>query len=242
MELVPPPELIKENAIGEGDFCAIGEGMIKGLIRRGLLQPGSRVLDVGCGLGRLARPLVEFLKSGGYEGLDVNQSSINWCLEHYQSYPNFHFTWLNAYSKFYNPGGQLKAAQYRFPFENALFDFVMLTSVFTHMMLKDVEHYLEEIGRVLKPGGQCYATYFLLSEELNKAFSSQPQYSRIEGGYVSDPKVPEKVVFLRELAIKPLYDKNDLIIKSISYGSWSGDKSAGGYQDEIVACKKGSEA
>lgn len=42
---------------------------------------------------------------------------------------------------------------------------VFLTSVFTHMFPPDVEHYLDEISRVLKPGGRCLCTYFLLNDE-----------------------------------------------------------------------------
>ncbi len=237
MELIPPEQLIKDNSIGEGDFCAIGEAMVRGLIERGLLAPAFRVLDVGCGLGRLARPLIKFLKGGEYYGLDINRSSVDWCTANYAPYPNFHFGWIDAYSKFYNPGSTCRASEYEFPFPEQHFDLVMLTSVFTHMMLADVDHYLGEVARVLKPRGRCYATYFLLTPEYNKAFATQPQYHPIPGGFVGDKEVPEKVVFLREDLLRRVYAKHRLSIEAVNYGSWSGRADAGGYQDEIVAAR-----
>ena len=41
-------------------------------------------------------------------------------------------------------------------------DVAFLTSVFTHMLPEDVEHYLDELARVLKPGGRTLITWFLL--------------------------------------------------------------------------------
>ena len=237
MNLIPPDQLVKDNAIGEGDFSGIGESMAQGLIGRGFVNPSSRILDIGCGLGRLARPLVKYLATGEYYGLDINQSSIDWCSSNYAPYPNFHFGWINAFSKFYNPAGAFAAAEYSLPYAGEFFDFVMLTSVFTHMMRNDVDNYLSEISRVLKPGGRCYATYFLLTPEYKKSFKSQPQYFPIDGGFVSDKDMPEKVVFLDECIIRELYAKYQLSIASIGYGSWSGRKVVGGYQDEIVATK-----
>src|SRR6185503_5290247 len=60
---------------------------------------------------------------------------------------------------------KLKASQYTFPYENNSFDFVFLTSVFTHMVRADVERYVQEVARVLKPGGRCLTTFYLLNAE-----------------------------------------------------------------------------
>src|SRR3954452_23014549 len=42
---------------------------------------------------------------------------------------------------------------------------VFLCSVFTHMMPNEAANYIGEIARVLKPGGRCVVTYFLLNHE-----------------------------------------------------------------------------
>ena len=40
---------------------------------------GSRVLDVGCGYGRLPIGLLRVIGGVGYLGLDVHRGSIDWC-------------------------------------------------------------------------------------------------------------------------------------------------------------------
>ena len=48
-------------------------------------RPGERVLDVGCGIGRMARPLAGYLTGdGSYDGFDVNREGIRWCTRRYR--------------------------------------------------------------------------------------------------------------------------------------------------------------
>lgn len=125
------------------------------------------MLDVGCGSGRMALPLTGYLNSEGrYAGFDISQKAIAWCQEHITSaHPNFQFEVSDIYNSLYNPKGKYQSLDFRFPYPDASFDVVFLTSVFTHMFPPDVEHYLDEISRVLKPGGRCLCTYFLLNDE-----------------------------------------------------------------------------
>ena len=166
-ELVPPAELIASSAGAGGDFRAIGEqflGYFKDLCD---LKPNERVLDVGCGTGRMAVPLTRYLdKDGRYDGFDIVKKGIDWCNENISSkYPNFHFQLVDIYNKRFNPQGRLLANEYKFPFEDESFDFVFLASVFTHMLPKDIEHYFAEISRVLINKGRCLITFFLLNSE-----------------------------------------------------------------------------
>src|SRR2546425_10795787 len=57
-----------KSAVG-GEFEAIGILQRELLIQFGLKKNGY-VIDVGCGSGRLAKPLSEYL-SGGYLGIDI---------------------------------------------------------------------------------------------------------------------------------------------------------------------------
>lgn len=118
------------------------------------------MLDVGCGSGRMALPLTGYLNSEGrYAGFDISQKAIAWCQEHITSaHPNFQFEVSDIYNSLYNPKGKYQSLDFRFPYPDASFDVVFLTSVFTHMFPPDVEHYLDEISRVLKPGGRCLCT------------------------------------------------------------------------------------
>jgi SAM-dependent methyltransferase len=81
---------------------------------------------------------------------------------------NFQFYQIDIYDKHYNPAGHCKASEYRFPFPDDSFDFVMLGSVFTHMLPDGVRNYLSEIRQVLAPGGRCMISYFFLNDETRR--------------------------------------------------------------------------
>ena len=165
---VPPAHSI---FIGNGDFEAVGKLLLGHFVDEGGLKLTDKVLDVGCGMGRAALPMVDFLdaKAGGsYDGFDIVWKGIEWCQKKYRQYSNFKFIHADVYNLHYNPSGRNKSSQYRFPYPDNAFDFVLLTSVFTHMMPEDVENYLSEIARVMKPNGTCFITYFIMTDEGNK--------------------------------------------------------------------------
>ena len=131
--LVPPTDLMH---VGGGDFEKIGKEILQTLIEIGGLKPNERVLDVGCGVGRAAIPLTNFMKdNGSYEGFDIVPKEIKWCQKNIsRRFPNFRFQLADVYNKAYNPYGKYKASDYKFPYEDESFDFVFLTSVFTHLL------------------------------------------------------------------------------------------------------------
>ncbi len=154
---------IKHGGIDRERFISMGDEVQHSLIGNAKLLPSHRVLDVGCGCGKLARPLTTYLNSkGGYDGIDITREVINWCKERYQNYPNFRFCFADLYSERYNPKGAFNASNYEFPFPNNEFDVVYVGSVFTHMVSEDMDNYIAEIARVMKLGGICLATYFIL--------------------------------------------------------------------------------
>src|ERR1700694_451969 len=66
-------------AVGEGEFRAVGEEFLRHFREIGGLEPGHRVLDVGCGIGRMAVPLTEYLEGrGSYEGFHVSREGGAW--------------------------------------------------------------------------------------------------------------------------------------------------------------------
>lgn len=209
------------------------------------LRPDEKVLDVGSGVGRVALPLTTYLnRKGGYEGLEIVKEFVEWCQKNILTrYPNFHFKHADIQNRSYNPNGKFEASEYRFPYENESFDVVFLFSVFTHMLPKDLENYLSEISRVMKKGGRCLITYFLLnadSQKFMKAKLSKFDFLPADGYSTIDKKIPEKAVAYSEEYILRLYQQNRFEITSpIHYGSWCGRESAE-LQDTVVAIKKGT--
>ena len=240
-ELRPPIESI---FVGFGDFKIIGEEFRQYFIEIGGLRTTDRILDVGCGIGRMAVPLTEYLsKEGSYEGIDIVANGIDWCIEKITPrYPNFRFQLADLFNKEYNPNGKNKSSDYKFPFEGISFDFIFLTSVFTHMLPVDMENYLSEISRVLKQGGKCFITFFLLNQEslsLIEQKKSTMDFKFNYGDYgVERTDVPEAVVSYDENFVRNLYKKFGFkISEPIHYGSWCGREKFLSYQDIVVAIK-----
>ena len=231
---VPPK---RKTFIGGGDFIAVGDAFF-GTLKRHSLMPEMDVLDVGCGQGRMARPMTEFLK-GRYEGFDIDGSGIEWCKAQYKDAPNFTFHHADVFNARYNKTGQVAAKDYNFPFEDNCFDRVFLTSVFTHMFKEDVENYLSEIARVLKPGGRCLVTWFLLDEVSRR--SQHPvmsfAYDVDEVSRTTVKSNPEAAIAFDLDFVRGLYDRYGLKIEDIEHGTWGRPESIYDLQDMVVAVK-----
>jgi SAM-dependent methyltransferase len=119
------------------------------------------VVDIGSGLGRLATGLIAESSGVQYIGIDANQEFVRWCTENIESqHPNFRFVHLDMANDRYNPNGTLDGSALRLPVEDASADVVNLWGVFTNMVPEHVQAFVREIGRILRPHGQCFLTAF----------------------------------------------------------------------------------
>jgi|GEM_PF-1251528 len=119
------------------EFEALGDGKCAILKEMGL-NAKSKVLDVGCGTGQLARPLTKVLGPDGlYYGTDLAGPAIEFCRRTYR-FPQFHF---------------LKNEQTTLPIRQIEFDIIYLGSVFTHMFPEDIRGMLKDLRRLLAPTG-----------------------------------------------------------------------------------------
>jgi SAM-dependent methyltransferase len=242
--LTPPKGLI---FTGSGNFKEIGKMIVGYCQELGGLQPHHHVLDIGCGIGRVAIPLTDFLdpEKGRYEGFDAMERGIKWCKQAIEKrYPHFHFQYIPLKNDLYRADGA-DAATFVFPYQNAAFDLVILNSVFTHMVPAEVSNYLREIERVLRPGGACYATFFVLDEESTQLMEGVPDFSfpyRYEGYRLMDKEVKgANVAFDKPYLFDQLIQANGLQVDGYYPGFWPGrpKESCREFQD-ILLLKKPS--
>jgi SAM-dependent methyltransferase len=128
----------------EEEFFATGVELAQGLAREFKRMPANadrgrwRALEIGCGLGRLMRPLARYFAE--IHGVDVSDEMVRLACEKLRGIPN-------AYLR-QTTGADLAG------FADQSFEFVYSYAVFQHIPSREVVfQYLSEARRVLKTGG-----------------------------------------------------------------------------------------
>jgi ubiquinone/menaquinone biosynthesis C-methylase UbiE len=104
------------------------------------LSPGDRVLELGCGVGRIGLELAP--KVARWEGADISANMLEVARTRLAGLSNVGFTELRR--------SRLDGIA------DASFDKAYCVAVFIHMDKEDFFLYLEDLARVLKPGGILY--------------------------------------------------------------------------------------
>jgi SAM-dependent methyltransferase len=219
----------------------VAKAYIPAFVEFGGLRPDETVLEPGCGTGRIAVALAEYLSAeGSYDGFDVVSEAVDWCKANIApEHPNFRFRHVDVRNPAYNPDGALDPSEFAFPYPDRSFDFVLLTSVFTHMLPEDVRHYLSEIRRVLRPDCRCLMTFFLLNDHAREAIREGRTHRRFEhqgDGYSYDiEKVHEGAVAYEDVDVLAyLREVGFELHVPITYGRWAGRPAQPFGQDIVV--------
>ena len=149
-------------------FVDFATGCVRWFKELGLLGPTVTVLDVGCGCGRMARALLEE-RLKAYVGFDRHPGMIDWCQKEISSQAShFQFRFFeiaSTYAGMDGHRGSIEASRFHFPFPPDTFDTCLVSSVFTHMPIDEVAHYLEELHTVTRPGGRVFCSVFCAADE-----------------------------------------------------------------------------
>ena len=256
--MVPPPGTMLPGTYGQTveDFLSEGTKHARLFVEYCEVRPDARVLDVGCGCGRMAVPLTQILSSeGSYEGFDVRNDGVEWCQAKITPrYSNFRFRVVDVYNKHYRPESPHRASGFSFPFPDATFDAVLLLSVFTHLVPDDLASYLREIARVTVPKGKVFATFFLLNESTERLIEARRNWSYLDFRHdfgtfrALHEQVPERGVAYQKSRVCDLYAKTNLtVLEPVYYGTWrdwenmKDDKDLS-LQDIVVAVNRNGDA
>jgi SAM-dependent methyltransferase len=101
----------------------------------------EKVLDWGCGCGRVTQHLMRSLGSKKIYGVDIDGDNINWCLANLSS--------LNFARCELTPP---------LPYADNTFGYIIGTSIFTHIHEGLQAGWLDELRRILAPGGLAALT------------------------------------------------------------------------------------
>jgi SAM-dependent methyltransferase len=128
-----------ENYRTDEDFGQSGDTTAKALLAAlgGLYQPSWKVLDIGCGIGRVLKPLAKNFQA--LIGIDVSSTMI--------AQSKIWLSELPHITTFETSGVDLQI------FEDQTFNLVYSYVAFQHMPRPVLEQYLGEINRVLTPDG-----------------------------------------------------------------------------------------
>lgn len=212
----------------DDDFLSSARREADRLVAKCGLTLESSVLEVGCGPGRLPIGILDRVgEIRSYLGVDVSETPIRWCKRHITSrHPEFRFVHVDVENPRYNKGGHLKQEEFRLPLDADSVDVVYLYSVFSHLLPADIEPYLSEFSRVLKPTGRIFLTAFV--EDGVPDVSENPEdYG--DGEW----KGPLHCVRFESGYFARLLDRHGLLIDAVEHGVET-DGQSGFYISPIV--------
>lgn len=230
----------------DGSFLQRARGYALELVTRTQMESNHSVLDLGCGCGRLALPLAEYLSGGGhYLGIDVWPEGIQWCVENITSrHPHTEFRCLESSDNYYYSESRTGSENnYRMPFVvSESVDVVFAGSTFTHLTLKDATTYLHEIGRILKPTGLAFLTFFLIDRHFfayREQFPGRHAGVKLaeDGAYYAYAKHQFFAGFTPE-TLRRMADEAGLEIVTYETGVWANKPGSRLYQDTVIFTPK----
>jgi SAM-dependent methyltransferase len=201
-------------------YHAIGDQFYHILCTYANLDRHSRLLDVGCGTGRLAAAIADKIRS--FDGFDAHPGYVEYCrtnrLGTYQH--------LDVRHNEYNPSGIMEPTAVTFPYGDRAFDVVTAIALYNHFHTDWFLHYLGETARVLRAGGHALFTCLLLNGlSIPKIPTLKHPYAlshRTETSWHSSAARPLLNVAHQEMVVRRRCLEVGLrIVEPISYGQWA---------------------
>lgn len=243
---VPPRgKIYTGSAIGAREYLKQGVCQLELLKTEINIKPSDKILDIGSGVGRTAIALSDYLnEDGSYDGFDVVKEGVDWCNKGLGiDFSNFNFKYVPLFNDLYNTS-ELAAAEFVFPYDDNNFDKIFSISLYTHMQLNEIQHYLLEMERVLKSEGLCFSTFFLYDSDNEEYISKREHFNfpyKRENYRLMDENVKSGNIAIHKSELKNMLKKANLQCVNIIDGYWKDeirDKMKREYQDIVVFKKQ----
>jgi len=163
----------------------------------GMCGLDSTIVEIGCGCGRRTHHLRDLKVhserfSGKYVGIDIDEEMLAWCRANFDA-PRFQFLNSTHDSRSY-VNRSATDAYYTIPLEDGSVDFVLATSLLTHLLEEQMMNYFRESARVLKPGCYMAMTCFCLDYRPRTLGDRHTFKHRIGNAHVESLAQPEAAV------------------------------------------------
>lgn len=179
------------------------------------------VLDWGCGCGRLTRHINKYTDAS-ICGIDIDPENIDWCS---RNLPIARFSLADRWKPTF--------------YDDASFDLIIGHSVMTHLSEQAQYFWLEELHRILKPGGALLVTVMSNFSVLSERLSDIEIENLLQTGYLD---IGNQVSYLDEIA--PGYYRKVFHCREYIRKNWSALFDVldvlDGYADHqsMVVCKR----
>ena len=237
--------------VGGADPELVGFGCDDILRRLSSIGPRSRVVDFGCGIGRVgAYLLLQDERPRSYLGIDIMPSVIDFCRAEIE--PRFTDTFFELaagtndhYDRHIGAGLPTKSTESLTAQYGDRFSHAFAFSVFTHLYAADFVEGLRFAGSLIRAGGELLFTAFTLTDfaramiEAGTTDFPLERHEFRESGQimVGDPADPLAFIAFDPALIAGMVASAGLIITKVEYGNWMGGKFSTSLQD-VYVCRK----
>jgi cyclopropane fatty-acyl-phospholipid synthase-like methyltransferase len=241
--------------VGGLDPEAIGDACVGILDRYVAINPHSRLLDFGCGVGRVSVSVLKRNPTVGHiTGFDILPQVIAFCDAHIASaFPQTRFELIQGsnehYDRYIAMAGASSAKNHALIQSEhaAAFTAAYAFSVFTHVEIADYRSLLKLLSNLLQPGGTLLFTAFLLTpfsrqaiQEANTWFSFTDPATEAQGN-VFIGNAADRLSFIAfDLAlVQQMVFEAGLVVTHVEHGSWAGGNVyfSPSVQD-VVVCRR----
>jgi SAM-dependent methyltransferase len=140
----------------------------------------------------------------------------------------------------YNPQGLVNPESFEFPYNDNTFDVVYAASLFTHLAPSVTANYFKQSRRVLREGGRCLYSFFLLDYYRGRGttywdfIEFEQSLEGCDEVAVRNKDSPDEIISYKRSLIEKLADDAGLRITRIVPGLWSKSHEFGVSEQDLL--------